>query len=157
MTGNRDKINNTEVIPFYELIELGGNIKQLRWGFTENITDGRVTFDYLYINISKIDYEQLIIDGVPDKIAFAVANNWHLEKPIQLIISNEIKTDWLLKKQEHDILGNYPDISSILEYVKSISTSSINEGGNLYIYLDELFEQHRLFLESFGVIINKQK
>jgi len=116
-----------------------------------------VTFDYLYINISKIDYEQLIIDGVPDKIAFAVANNWHLEKPIQLIISNEIKTDWLLKKQEHEILGNYPAISSILEYVKSISTSSINEGGNLYIYLDELFEQHRLFLESFGVIINKQK
>ena len=81
---------------------------------------------------------------------------WHFEKPIQLIISNEIKTNWLLKKQEHDIMGNYPDINAILEYVKSISTTSINEGGNLYIYLDELFEQHRLFLENFGVIINIQ-
>ena len=80
---------------------------------------------------------------------------WHKEdKPIQVIISESIKRDLLMLKSEHDILGNHPDVAMLLDYVKNISALSVNEDGNLYIYLSDLFPQHKAFLESFGIQIN---
>lgn len=80
---------------------------------------------------------------------------WHnADKTIQVIIPEKVKRDLLILKQEHDILGNHPDVSMLLEYVKNISALSVNENGNLYIYLSEIFPEHKAFLESFGIQIN---
>ena len=80
---------------------------------------------------------------------------WHnADKPIQVVISESIKRDLLLLKQEHDILGNHHDVAALLEYVKNISALSVNDEGNLYIYLSEIFPEHKAFLESFGILIN---
>lgn len=82
---------------------------------------------------------------------------WHEEqesKPIQVIISEEIRQGWLMKKQEHDYLGNYPEIAMVLEYVKNLTAPRYQENGVLYIYLEGIYRVHYEFLKSFGVEIN---
>lgn len=80
---------------------------------------------------------------------------WHnSDKVIQVIIPEKVKRDLLILNSEHEILGNHPDVAMLLDYVKNISTLSVNEAGSLYIYLSELFPQHKAFLESFGIQIN---
>lgn len=79
---------------------------------------------------------------------------WHYpELPIRVEISNETKSQWLLKKSEHDILGNYPEIAGLLEYVKSMSSTTIVSNGALHVYLKEIFPEHRYIIESNGGII----
>lgn len=81
---------------------------------------------------------------------------WHeTSKQIQLIISNELKQDWLMKNAENDILGNYPEIAGLLNYVKNLVAPKYQDNINLYIYLDEIYPEHRGFLEQGGVIINQ--
>lgn len=80
---------------------------------------------------------------------------WHKEdKPIQVVISESIKRNLLMLNQENQVLGNHQDVAMLLDYVKGLSAFSVNEYGNLYIYLSELFSEHKAFLESFGIKIN---
>jgi hypothetical protein len=82
---------------------------------------------------------------------------WHDEtKPIQLIISDELKKEWILKNQENEFLGNYPEIAQLLSSVKSINCPKVQEKGNLYLYLNEIYPDHEAILKSFSVIINKK-
>lgn len=100
----------------------------------------------------------IYIDMTPQEEMEYLANNnpiWHDEnRHIQVIISEYIKRELLVLNQEHDILGNHPDVAMLLAYVKTISASSVNEDGNLYIYLNEIYPEHKAFLESFGIQIN---
>jgi hypothetical protein len=80
---------------------------------------------------------------------------WHnVDKPVQVIIPEMVKRELLILNQEHEILGNHPEVAMLLGYVKTISASSVNEDGNLYIYLSEIFPEHKAFLQSFGIQIN---
>lgn len=82
---------------------------------------------------------------------------WHEEqinKPIQIIITEETRKDWLIKKQENDYIGTYPEIVSLLEYVKTLQAPKVIKNGNLYIYLDSIFEDHYNLLKSLGIEIN---
>ena len=79
---------------------------------------------------------------------------WHYpELPIRVEISYEVKSTWLLKKSEHDILGNYPEIAGLLEYVKSMSSTTIVSNGALHVYLSEIYPQHRYIIELNGAVI----
>lgn len=79
---------------------------------------------------------------------------WHYpELPIRVEISNELKAQWLLKKSEHDILGDYPEIAGLLDYVKSMSSTTIVSNGALHVYLSEIYPQHKAIIENNGAIV----
>ncbi len=84
---------------------------------------------------------------------------WHVaNKTIQLIITGEQKKNWLDKAAENEILGNYPEITILLDYIKTLNCQKIHENGNLYIYLEELYntkeKPHKIILQNFGIEIN---
>jgi hypothetical protein len=103
---------------------------------------------FVYVEMTPQEESEYLISNEPI---------WHDEtREIQIFIPLNVKNDLLLKKQEHDILGNHTDIAMLLDYVKNINAPSYNEDEGLYIYLIELFEPHKIMLGSFGIQI-KQK
>lgn len=96
-------------------------------------------------------------EATPAELAAMQINEpiiWHYpELTIRVEISNETKAQWLLKKSEHDILGNYPEIAGLLEYVKSMSSTTIVSNGALHVYLSEIYPQHQYIIELNGGVI----
>lgn len=80
---------------------------------------------------------------------------WHeLSKPIQLVIPEEVRKELIIKHNEDLIIGSYPAVTSILDYVKTLVAHKVMVNGSLYIYLDEIYNEHKQLLEACGVEIN---
>lgn len=80
--------------------------------------------------------------------------DWHYaECPIRITFSDETKTDWLNKYKENEVLGTYPLIATLLEYVKQMSTKRIAVNGETHIYLEEIYPEHREIIEANGAIV----
>jgi len=81
---------------------------------------------------------------------------WHHDTPIRVVIPIDIKKDWLLKRQEHEFLGNHPEIAALLDYVKSLTAPTVDDGINFYIYLTEIYPEHEFILNKYGATIERR-
>jgi hypothetical protein len=76
---------------------------------------------------------------------------WHKpDKPIRVAISEEVKREWLILKLEHEVSGNHPYISALLEYVKSLILNHVKEGDMNYYYLASLFPEDEAIIRHYG-------
>jgi len=86
---------------------------------------------------------------------------WHYAaKPFRVTVSNEVWKDWFTKKRDHadyfELTGQqlYPDLMALLDIVKSIDNSNIEKDEvNTYVYLDEVFEMHRIIIAKYNGIV----
>ena len=86
--------------------------------------------------------------------------HWHKEKPFRVTVNNDVWKDWFAKKRDHadylELTGQqlYPDLIALLDVVKSIDNSNIvNDEVNTYVYLDEVFDVHKVIIAKYGGII----
>ncbi len=101
-----------------------------------------------YIDDKRVEYE------VDESIVYP---NWHVsERPIRLVLTDEVKTRLLTLRQEHEYLGNYPEIAGILEYVKNLTAPTADDGINLYIYLTEIYPEHEYILNKYGATVERR-
>ena len=100
--------------------------------------------------LKQIDNMLVEVDAEP------VLEQWHHNTPIRVAIPIEVKKDWLLKRQEHEYLGNYPEIAALLDYVKSLTVPTVDDGINLYIYLEEVYPEHEYILNKYGVTVERR-
>jgi len=83
--------------------------------------------------------------------------DWHVsERPIRLVLTDEVKTRLLTLRQEHEFLGNYPEIAALLDYVKSLTVPTVDDGINLYIYLEEVYPEHEYILNKYGATVERR-
>jgi len=82
--------------------------------------------------------------------------SWHHDAPMRVAIPIEVKKDWLLKRQEHEYLGNYPEIAALLDYVKSLTVLTVDDGINFYIYLEEVYPEHEYILNKYGATVERR-
>lgn len=71
---------------------------------------------------------------------------WHIDRPIQLLITYEQNARLMQSDYGMDMLN----------YFKSINPPTVNETEGIYIYLNELYDAHKMLLESFEIIINQR-
>lgn len=84
--------------------------------------------------------------------------DWHVsERPIRLVLTEEVKTRLLTLRQEQELLGTQPEVAMLVEYVRTIVTPTITEGTTTYIYLEELYPEHEALLNKYGVIIERKE
>lgn len=96
-----------------------------------------------YIDDKRVEYE------VDESIVYP---NWHVaERSIRLVLTDEVKTRLLILRQEHEVLGTQPEAAMIVEYVRTISAPTATDGTTTYIYLEELYPEHQVLLEKYGV------
>lgn len=103
--------------------------------------------------------EFLVIPSIiPDETGDLV---WHISaRVIRVVIPQWLVADWLEKKHRHEavlaLTGTelHPQLVGIINLVQSISNEYIvYDNGNLYIYLEELYSDHKLILQQNGVTI----
>lgn len=95
-------------------------------------------------------------EATPEELAAMQpqAIEWHYpECPIRIIFSDKTKENWLNKYKENEILGTYPEVAGLLEYVKQMSTKKVTLNGETHIYLEEIYPEHRAIIEANGAII----
>jgi len=85
-----------------------------------------------------------------------IQESWHHDTPLRVIIPVDTKKDWLLKRQEHEFLGNHPEIAALLDYVKSLTVPTVDDGINLYIYLEEVYPEHEYILNKYGATVERR-
>ena len=79
---------------------------------------------------------------------------WHYtECPLRITFSDETKHTWLAKYQENELLGTYPDISALLDYVKGMTDRRVAFNGETHIYLEEIYADHKAIVEKYGGVI----
>ena len=85
---------------------------------------------------------------------------WHCEKPFRVTVNNDVWKDWFSKKRDHtdylELTGQqlYPDLIALLEVVKAIDNSNIvNDSENTYVYLDEVFDAHKVIIAKYSGIV----
>lgn len=84
--------------------------------------------------------------------------DWHVsERPIRLVLTDEVKTRLLTLRQEQELLGTQPEASMIIEYLRTITVPIHTEGTTTYIYLEEIYPEHEKVLTKYGVIIEKKQ
>jgi len=88
--GNRDRANEGERLPSYELLDLynDGRLVQVRWNFKERIhleEEKRISFDYIYTDVLDLQLETLINAGVPQTIASTILNNGERKSIISIL------------------------------------------------------------------------
>lgn len=84
--------------------------------------------------------------------------DWHVsERPIRLVLTDEVKTRLLTLRQEQELLGTQPEASMIIEYLRTITVPIHTEGTTTYIYLEELYPEHEALLNKYGVIIERKE
>ena len=94
------------------------------------------------------------ISTIDDDAAMQSTITWHYEEcPIRVTFSDEIKLMWLDKYKENELLGTYPEISALLDYVKLMSSKRVVVNGETHIYLEEIYPEHKAIIESNGAII----
>ena len=89
---------------------------------------------------------------------------WHKEtKLFRVAVNNETWKDWFAKKRDHadylELTGQelYPDLTALLDVVKSIDNSNIvKDDQNTYVYLDDVFEQHKAIISKYGAIMESK-
>ena len=96
-------------------------------------------------------YDELVNAGVPYNVAFCAVNNWHKQdKPIRVVISEEVKREWLILKLEHEVSGNHPYIAALLEFVKTLTLNHVKDSDVNYYYLNELFPEDEAIIRYYG-------
>jgi hypothetical protein len=86
---------------------------------------------------------------------------WHKEsKLFRVKVNNDTWKDWFQKKRDHsdyfELTGQqlYPDLMALLDVVKSIDNSNIvKDEQNTYVYLDEVFDMHKVIIAKYGGIV----
>ena len=86
---------------------------------------------------------------------------WHNElKPFRVTVNNDVWKDWFSKKRDHadyiELTGQqlYPDLIALLDVVKSIDNSNIvKDEQNTYVYLDEVFDAHKVIIAKYSGIV----
>jgi len=97
-----------------------------------------------YINDKMVELE--VEDLAPEPY------DWHVsERNIRLVLTDEVKTRLLTLRQEQELLGTQPEAAMIVEYVRTISAPTATDGTTTYIYLEELYPEHQVLLEKYGV------
>lgn len=102
-----------------------------------------------YVNGHYFDLTQQEIDA----INALNKSDWSKPYPIRVTITHEIESDWAIKMQRHATFNAYPDISYIMEYVKSIPLDQVEHNGAIHIYLTELYDEHMDILEKHGAVV----
>ena len=105
-------------------------------------------------------------EATPEELASLQPDplTWHKEvKPFRVTVNNEVWKDWFAKKRDHgdylELTGQelYPDLMALLDIVKSIDNSNIvKDEQNTYVYLDEVFEQHKTIISKYGAIMESK-
>lgn len=81
-------------------------------------------------------------------------DEWHYpECPIRVTFTDEVKLMWLDKYKENELLGTYPEISALLDYVKLMSSKRVAVNGETHIYLEEIYDEHKEIIERNGGVI----
>ena len=81
---------------------------------------------------------------------------WHYtEITNRVVIPTEIKKDWLDKYKENEIVGTYPDIAALLEYVKTMDAEKIFTDEAMYFYVNNILPEHEYILNYYGAIIEE--
>lgn len=89
-----------------------------------------------------------------DDVIPSINITWHYpECPIRVTFSDDIKLMWLDKYKENELLGTYPEISALLDYVKLMSSKRVAVNGETHIYLEEIYDEHKAIIESNGGVI----
>lgn len=84
-------------------------------------------------------------------------DEWHYpECPIRVTFTDEVKLMWLDKYKENELLGTYPEITAILKYMKGLNKKSVTHNGDIHIYLEEIYPEHRAIIEGNGGQIEKK-
>lgn len=86
---------------------------------------------------------------------------WHNNlKPFRVTVNNDVWKDWFQKKRDHsdyfELTGQqlYPDLMALLDVVKSIDNSNIvKDEHNTYVYLDEVFDAHKVIIAKYSGIV----
>ena len=102
-------------------------------------------------------------EATPEELAAMQTNEpvvWHKEKPFRVLVSNGTWNDWFAKKHDHadylELTGQqlYPDLMALLDVVKSIDNSNIvKDEQNIYVYLDEVFDAHKVIIAKYSGIV----
>lgn len=81
-------------------------------------------------------------------------SNWHDDnKLIRVIISDTVLNDWFNISTKDQIMARVSEVSVLLEYYKLNTMEVVEENKLNYIYLNELFPEHKLLLEKHGAVV----
>lgn len=98
-----------------------------------------------YVDNERMEYE---LDGVQQE-PYA---NWHEpERAIRVVLTHDVRVMLVALKDEHGILGTQPEVDGIIGYIQSLDAPKHTDGTTTYIYLEELYPEHQVLLEKYGV------
>ena len=102
-------------------------------------------------------------EATPEELATMQTSEpivWHCDKPFRVTVNNDVWKDWFSKKRDHadylELTGQqlYPDLMALLDIVKSIDNSNIvKDDQNTYVYLDEVFDAHKVIIAKYSGIV----
>ena len=79
---------------------------------------------------------------------------WHYDDcNYRVTFTDETKKVWLDKYKENELLGNYPEIGALLDYVKNMSSKRVAINGTTHIYLEEIYPEHQAIIEANGAVV----
>lgn len=134
------KWNDTKYIYYYNRVDIGDQSDGNRYEADFVVVDAidQETIDKA-IELASVDPVKAreIVDNIKPGV-------WHAPlKPVQLKLTHAQNT----------MLMQSPYGVDLLTYFNSIKPETFNEEDAIYIYLKEIFPQHRDLLEGFGAVV----